>query len=59
MQAVLAKDAPTYRSFTTRAMSYDTWRISTYDEWMNMYERHVRMHSKLSFLVRDGIAAQR
>lgn len=57
MQAVIAEDVPTIPLLY--ATSYDAWRISTFDGWMNMYDHHVRTHSKLSFLVRDGIAAER
>ena len=57
MQALLAEDVPTVPLLYTT--SDDAWRISTFDGWMNMYDHHVRTHSKLSFLERDGIAAKR
>ena len=57
MQELLAKDVPTIPLFYTT--SYDVWKISSYDGWMNMYDHHQRTHSRLSFLVREGIAAQR
>ncbi len=57
MQALLAEEVPTIPLLYTT--SYDAWHISTYDGWMNMYDHHVRTHSKLSFLTRDGIAAER
>ena len=57
MQGLLAEEVPTIPLFYTT--SYDAWRISTYDGWMNIYDHHVRTHSKLSFLKRDGIAAKR
>ena len=56
MQKVLAQDVPTIPLFYTT--SYDVWTIPKYDGWMNMYDHHRRTHSKLSFLVREGIAAQ-
>lgn len=57
MQEILAQDVPTIPLFYTT--SYDVWKISAYDGWMNMYDHHQRTHSRLSFLVREGIAAQR
>ena len=57
MQAVLAEDVPAIQLYYTTP--YDAWRISTYDGWMNMFDHHARTHSKLSYLVRDGVAAKR
>jgi peptide/nickel transport system substrate-binding protein len=57
MQTVLANDIPAIPLYYTT--SYDVWRISKYDGWMNMYDHHARTHSILSYLVRDGIAAKR
>ena len=57
MQELLAGDVPTIPLFYTT--SYDVWKISAYDGWINMYDHHQRTHSRLSFLVREGIAAQR
>jgi len=57
MQKILADDVPTIPLFYTT--SYDVWTIPKYDGWMNMYDHHQRTHSKLSFLVREGIAVQR
>ena len=57
MQKVLAQDVPTIPLFYTT--SYDVWTIPKFDGWMNMYDHHARTHSKLSYLMREGIAAQR
>jgi len=57
MQVILAEDVPTIPLYYTT--SYDAWRISSYDGWMNMYDHHARTHSKLSYLKRDGVAAKR
>ncbi|AKB27463.1 Dipeptide-binding ABC transporter, periplasmic substrate-binding component [Methanosarcina siciliae T4/M] len=57
MQTVLANDVPAIPLYYTT--SYDVWRISKYDGWMNMYDHHARTHSILSYLERDGIAAKR
>jgi len=57
MQTVLAEDVPTIPLYYTT--SYDAWRISKYDGWMNMYDHHARTHSILSYVKRDGIAAKR
>lgn len=57
MQDLLAEEVPTVPLFYTT--SYDAWRIPAYNGWMNMYDHHVRTHSKLSFLEREGIAAKR
>jgi len=57
MQELLAEDVPTIPLLYTT--SYDIWPISKYDGWMNMYDHHARTHSKLSFLQREGIAAER
>ncbi|NMB78614.1 MAG: diguanylate phosphodiesterase, partial [Methanomicrobiales archaeon] len=57
MQEVLAADVPTIPLYYTT--SIDAWPMSKYDGWMNMYDHHARTHSKLSFLKREGIAAQR
>lgn len=57
MQEILADDVPAIPLYYTT--SYDAWRISDYDGWMNMYDHHARTHSKLSYLMRDGVAAQR
>ncbi|MDD3246997.1 MAG: ABC transporter substrate-binding protein [Methanosarcina sp.] len=57
MQTVLANDVPAIPLYYTT--SYDVWRISKYDGWMNMYDHHARTHSILSYLERDGIAEKR
>ncbi|MCQ1536600.1 diguanylate phosphodiesterase [Methanosarcina sp. KYL-1] len=57
MQTVLANDIPAIPLYYTT--SYDVWRISKYDGWMNMYDHHARTHSILSYLERDRIAAKR
>ncbi len=57
MQTVLAEDIPAIPLYYTT--SYDAWRISKYDGWMNMYDHHARTHSILSYLERDGIAEKR
>jgi peptide/nickel transport system substrate-binding protein len=57
MQALLANDVPAIPLYYTT--SYDAWRISKYDGWMNMYDHHARTHSILSYLERDGIAEKR
>ncbi|MBP2134409.1 peptide/nickel transport system substrate-binding protein [Methanomicrobium sp. W14] len=57
MQKVLAEEVPAIPLYYTT--STDAWRISTYDGWMNMYDHHARTHSKLSYLKREGIAAER
>ncbi|MDD4127042.1 MAG: ABC transporter substrate-binding protein [Methanomicrobium sp.] len=57
MQEILAEDVPTIPLYYTT--SIDAWRISKYDGWMNMYDHHQRTHSKLSYLAREGIAAER
>jgi len=57
MQTVLAEDVPVIPLYYTT--SYDAWRISKYDGWMNMYDHHARTHSILSYLERDGIAEKR
>jgi len=57
MQTVLANDVPAIPLYYTT--SYDAWRISKYDGWMNMYDHHARTHSILSYLERDGIAEKR
>ncbi|OPX69462.1 MAG: putative ABC transporter periplasmic-binding protein [Methanoregulaceae archaeon PtaB.Bin056] len=57
MQRILSEDVPTIPLFYTT--SIDAWPISTYDEWMNMYDHHARTQSKLSYLVREGLAAKR
>lgn len=57
MQTVLANDIPAMPLYYTT--SYDAWRISKYDGWMNMYDHHARTHSILSYIERDGIAAKR
>lgn len=57
MQAVIANDVPAIPLYYTT--SYDAWRISKYDGWMNMYDHHARTHSILSYLERDGIAEKR
>ena len=57
MQALLANDGPAIPLYYTT--SYDAWRISKYDGWMNMYDHHARTHSILSYLERDGIAEKR
>lgn len=57
MQTVLANDVPAIPLYYTT--SYDVWRISKYDGWMNMYDHHQRTHSILSYLERDGIAEKR
>ncbi|MBN2487543.1 MAG: diguanylate phosphodiesterase [Methanosarcinaceae archaeon] len=57
MQTVLAEDVPTIPLYYTT--SYDAWRISKYDGWMNMYDHHARTHSILSYIERDGIAEKR
>ncbi|MDD1689612.1 MAG: ABC transporter substrate-binding protein [Methanoregula sp.] len=57
MQKVLADDIPTIPLFYTK--TWDVWTLPTYDGWMNMYDHHARTHSKLSYLVREGIAAKR
>jgi len=57
MQTVLANDIPAIPLYYTT--SYDVWRISKYDGWMNMYDHHARTHSILSYLERDGIAEKR
>jgi len=57
MQKVLAADVPAIPLFYTTP--WDVWPISKYDGWMNMYDHHARTHSKLSYLVREGIAAKR
>lgn len=54
MQTVLANDVPAIPLYYTT--SYDVWRISKYNGWMNMYDHHARTHSILSYLERDGIA---
>jgi len=50
MQTVLAEDIPAIPLYYTT--SYDAWRISKYDGWMNMYDHHARTHSILSYLER-------
>lgn len=57
MQTVIANDVPAIPLYYTT--SYDAWRISKYDGWMNMYDHHARTHSILSYLERDGIAEKR
>ncbi|AKB50420.1 Oligopeptide ABC transporter, periplasmic oligopeptide-binding protein OppA [Methanosarcina barkeri str. Wiesmoor] len=57
MQTVLANDVPAIPLYYTT--SYDVWRISKYDGWMNRYDHHARTHNILSYLERDGIAAKR
>nr|WP_279385304.1 ABC transporter substrate-binding protein [Methanosarcina barkeri] len=57
MQIVLANDVPAIPLYYTT--SYDVWRISKYDGWMNRYDHHARTHSILSYLERDGIATKR
>jgi len=57
MQTVLANDVPTIPLYYTT--SYDVWRISKYDGWMNRYDHHARTQCILSYLERDGIAAKR
>jgi peptide/nickel transport system substrate-binding protein len=57
MQNVLAEDIPTIPLFYTK--TWDVWTVSKYDGWMNMYDHHARVHSKLTYLVREGIAAKR
>ena len=57
MQKILAEDVPTIPLYYTT--SYDAWYISKYDDWMNMFDHHARTHSKLTYLERTGIAAQR
>lgn len=57
MQLVLAEDVPAIPLYYTT--SYDAWRISKYDGWMNMYDHHARTHSILSYLKRDGLAKKR
>lgn len=57
MQTVLANDVPTIPLYYTT--SYDVWRISKYDGWMNRYDHHARTQCILSYLERDGIATKR
>jgi peptide/nickel transport system substrate-binding protein len=57
MQIILAEEVPTIPLLYYT--SYDVWRISAFNGWMNMYDHHVITHSKLSFVERDGIAAER
>lgn len=57
MQQVLADDVPTIPLLYTT--SYDAWSKSKYDGWMNMFDHHARTQSKLSYLTREGIAAER
>lgn len=57
MQEILAGDVPTIPLYYTE--NPDAWRISTYDGWISRYDHHSRTHSKLSFLKREGIAAER
>lgn len=57
MQTLIANDVPAIPLYYTT--SYDAWRISKYDGWMNMYDHHARTHSILSYLERDGIAEKR
>lgn len=57
IQTMLANDVPAIPLYYTT--SYDAWRISKYDGWMNMYDHHARTHSILSYIERDGIAEKR
>lgn len=57
MQAALANDIPAIPLYYTT--SYDLWRISKYDGWMNRYDHHARTQCILSYLERDGVAAKR
>jgi peptide/nickel transport system substrate-binding protein len=57
MQTTLANDVPAIPLYYTT--SYDVWRISKYDGWMNRYDHHARTQCILSYLERDGVAAKR
>ncbi len=57
MQTTLANDIPAIPLYYTT--SYDVWRISKYDGWMNRYDHHARTQCILSYLERDGVAAKR
>jgi peptide/nickel transport system substrate-binding protein len=57
MQEILAEDVPTIPLlYTTRP---DVWYSSTYDGWMCPFNHHSRTQAKLSYLKREGIAAER
>lgn len=57
MQKFLAEDVPTIPLlYTTRP---DVWYSSQYDGWMCPFNHHSRTQAKLSYLKREGIAAER
>ncbi|MDN7024373.1 diguanylate phosphodiesterase [Methanoculleus sp. FWC-SCC1] len=57
MQEILAEDVPTIPLlYTTRP---DVWYSSQYDGWMCPFNHHSRTQAKLSYLTREGIAAER
>ncbi|MCD1295426.1 diguanylate phosphodiesterase [Methanocella sp. CWC-04] len=54
LQEVLAEDVPSVPLYYTA--SYEAYRPTVYDGWMNMFDHHEVTHSKLSYLDRTEIA---
>jgi peptide/nickel transport system substrate-binding protein len=53
LQEVLAQEVPSIPLYNTA--SYEAYRPTTYDGWMNMFDHHEVTHSKLSYLDRTEI----